>query len=115
MAKDVIKSGGEWIPSKALEDILYGHESVQEVAVVAIKSAKWSERPLAVIVLKPEYKGKVREEDLKNYLMKYVDMGKIPKWWIPDKFVFVNELPKTSVGKVDKKVLREQFKDVTLP
>jgi fatty-acyl-CoA synthase len=113
--KDVVKSGGEWIPTVFLEDLLMRHEAVKEAAVIAAKSEKWSERPLGIVVLKSEYEGRVSEEDLKNHLMKYVSEGKIPKWWIPDKFIFVKEMPLTSVGKIDKKVLRDKYKDVTLP
>jgi fatty-acyl-CoA synthase len=114
-AKDVIKSGGEWIPSKQLEDLIASHEAVYEVAVIAAKSNKWSERPVALIIPKPTYKDKINEDDIRKFLMKYVELGKIPKWWIPDKFIFVNEFPRTSVGKVDKKVLRDQLKDLVLP
>jgi fatty-acyl-CoA synthase len=114
-AKDVIKSGGEWIPSKQVEDLIASHEAVLETAVIAVRSEKWGERPLALVIPKPDYKDKISEQELRSHLMKYVDMGKIPKWWIPDKFVFVNEFPRTSVGKVDKKVLRDQYKDLVLP
>lgn len=113
--KDVVKSGGEWIPTVMLEDLLMRHEAVAEAAVIGVRSEKWSERPLGLVVLKREYEGKVSEDDLKRHLMKFVEEGKIPKWWIPDKFVFVKELPLTSVGKVDKKVLRDMYKDIVLP
>jgi len=113
--KDVVKSGGEWIPTVFLEDLLMRHQAVKEVAVIAGKSEKWSERPLGIVVLKSEYEGKVSEEDLKNHLAKFVEEGKIPKWWIPDKFIFIKEMPLTSVGKIDKKVLREKYKDIILP
>lgn len=114
-AKDVVKSGGEWIPTVMLEDLLVRHPAVKEAAVIAVRSEKWSERPLAVVVLKPEYEGKVSEEDLRAHMMGYVAQGKIAKFWVPDKFVFAKQLPLTSVGKTDKKVLREQFKGLTLP
>ncbi|MHA1709305.1 MAG: AMP-binding enzyme [Candidatus Baldrarchaeia archaeon] len=70
---------------------------------------------MAVVVPKPEYKGKIIEDELRNHLMKFVEQEVIPKWWIPDKFEFVDSIPKTSVGKKDKKVLREKYKDVVLP
>lgn len=114
-AKDVVKSGGEWIPSKALEEIIYAHNAVLDVAVIAAKSNKWGERPIAIIKLKPEYKGKISEEEFRKYLNEFVEKGKIAKWWIPDKFIFIDEMPLTSVGKIDKKVLRDQFKDLILP
>lgn len=115
-AKDVIKSGGEWISSLRLEDAISKHPAVAEVAVIAVKSRKWSERPMAVVVLKDEYKGKVTEEDLREFLVKeFVEKGRMPKWWVPDKFVFIDALPRTSVGKINKRALRDRFRDVELP
>ena len=113
--KFMIKSGGEWIPPLALESILSMHEAVSEVAVIPVPSSRWGERPIALVVLKPEYKGKVSEEDLRKHMEKAVDEGKIVKWWIPDKFVFVDSLPKTSVGKIDYLKLIEQYKTMQLP
>ncbi|ADN49662.1 long-chain fatty acid--CoA ligase [Vulcanisaeta distributa] len=107
-AKDVIKSGGEWISSTRLEDLISTHPAVYEVAVIGVPHPKWGERPVAIVVPKPGQK--VTEEEIRNYLMGLVNEGKMPKWWIPDKVVIVeSELPKTSTGKVDKKVLRERF------
>ncbi len=106
--KDVIKSGGEWISSLTLENLLSLHPKVKEVAVIGIPDEKWGERPLAVIVPMPGEKP--TEEELRQHLMKFVEEGKITKWAVPDRFVFVEEIPKTSVGKIDKKVLREKFK-----
>lgn len=106
--KDVIKSGGEWISSLTLENLLSLHPKVKEVAVIGVPDEKWGERPLAVIVPMPGEKP--TEEELRQHLMKFVEEGKITKWAIPDRFVFVEEIPKTSVGKIDKKVLREKFK-----
>ena len=107
-SKDVIKSGGEWISSTRLEDLISTHPAVYEVAVIGIPHPKWGERPVAVVVPKPGKR--VTEDDIKNYLMSLVNEGKMPKWWIPDKVVIVeSELPKTSTGKVDKKVLKERF------
>ncbi len=107
--KDVIKTGGEWVSSLELENIISQHEATSEVAVVGIPDEKWGERPIAHIVLKPEYKGKVTEEDYRNFMMKFVEKGVIEKWAIPDRFVFVDEIPKTSVGKIDKKAIRAQY------
>jgi fatty-acyl-CoA synthase len=110
--KDAIKSGGEWIPSSRLEGFISRHPSVAEVAVVAMPHEKWVERPVALIVPRPEYRGKVSEEEIKNFLLKeFVEKGLMPKWWIPDKIVFVDELPKTSTGKINKRVIREKLKE----
>jgi acyl-CoA synthetase (AMP-forming)/AMP-acid ligase II len=103
-SKDVIKSGGEWISSVELEQALIDHEAVLEAAVIARPDDKWSERPLACVVM---CEGKqVSVEDLRGYLE-----GKVAKWWIPETFAFIDEVPKTSVGKFDKKVLRQRLKD----
>ena len=111
--KDAIKSGGEWIPSSRLEGFISTHPAIASVAVVGVHHPKWVERPVAIIVPKPEYKGKVNEEDIVNYLNEtYVEKGLMPKWWIPDKVIFVDEMPRTSTGKVDKKVLRSQYTNI---
>ncbi|MGP3668124.1 MAG: long-chain fatty acid--CoA ligase [Candidatus Bathyarchaeota archaeon] len=107
-AKDVVKSGGEWISSLTLEDVILTHPAVSEVAVVGVEHERWGERPIALIVLKPEYKDKVSEDDFKEHLKKFPE--KIPRWWMPDRFIFVESIPKTSVGKIDKKVLRQKYK-----
>ncbi len=107
--KDVIKSGGEWIVSQELENLLSLHEGVLEAAVIGIPDEKWGERPLAVVVPREEYKGKLTEEMLRAHLNRYVEEGLITSWAVPEKYVFVDELPKTSVGKIDKKVLRSRF------
>ncbi len=115
-AKFVIKSGGEWIPPLKLEDILSTHPAVSEVAVIGVPSARWGERPIALIVLKPGYKDKVSEEDFRKFLEGAVEDGRIVKWWIPDKFIFVESLPKTSVGKTDYlKLIEEYSKKMQLP
>ena len=101
-AKDLVKSGGEWISSVALENALMGHSAVSEAAVIAIPDAKWQERPLAVVVLKPE--ASATEEELREFLAPH-----FAKWWLPDRFEFVDEIPKTAVGKFRKTALREQF------
>ncbi|HEY0754077.1 MAG TPA: long-chain fatty acid--CoA ligase [Ktedonobacteraceae bacterium] len=102
--KDLVKSGGEWISSVELEGLLMGHPRVLEACVVGVPHPKWSERPLACVVLKPEYAGKVSKEEILDYLRPLV-----AKWWLPDDVVFISAVPKTSVGKFDKKVLRKQF------
>lgn len=102
--KDVIKSGGEWISSVALESALMGHPAVLEAAVFAIPSAKWFERPMAVAVLKPG--AETTAEELRASLAAH-----FPKFWLPDVIEFVKEIPKTSVGKFKKSTLRELYKD----
>ena len=101
-SKDVIKSGGEWISSVEVENALMAHPAVAEAAVIAIPDEKWSERPLAVVVLKEGQTA--TDEELREHLA-----PKFAKWWLPDRFEFVEEIPKTSVGKFKKTALREQF------
>ncbi len=100
--KDVVKSGGEFIPTLILEDVISEYEKVGEVAVVAMPSEKWGERPVAFVVKK----GEVNQEDIITHLQKYVGNHRIEKWWIPDKVIFIDSIPKTSTGKADKKELR---------
>jgi fatty-acyl-CoA synthase len=100
-AKDVIKSGGEWISSVELENTIIAHPEVAEAAVVGIPDEKWDERPLACIVRKGG--STITPEDLRAYLE-----DKVAKWWLPECWAFIEEIPKTSVGKFDKKVLRAQ-------
>jgi fatty-acyl-CoA synthase len=107
--KDMVKSGGEWISSVDLENAIMGHPEVAEAAVVAIAHPKWTERPLACVVVKPG-SGAVNRESLRAYLK-----GKVADWWLPDDVAVVEVIPKTSVGKFDKKVLRDRFKDYTWP
>ncbi|MGA7874132.1 MAG: fatty acid--CoA ligase [Desulfoferrobacter sp.] len=107
--KDVIKTGGEWISSLELEDILTQHEGVSEAAVIAIPDEKWGERPLALVTLKDEYKDKVSGDDIKSFFMGHVEKGAISKWGVPDQTIFVDSLAKTSVGKLNKRAMREQF------
>jgi len=109
-AKDIIKSGGEWIVSLKLEDLICRHPGVRDCAVIGIPDEKWGERPMAVVVPKPEYLGKLTEDEIKNHLASFVPK-EIPRWWIPDRIVFVQELPLTSVGKKDKKALRARYKE----
>ncbi|TKJ27583.1 MAG: AMP-dependent synthetase [Promethearchaeota archaeon Loki_b31] len=104
--KDVIKSGGEWISSIDMENTLMTHKGVLEAAVVGLPHPKWEERPLALVVLREDFKS-ITEEELRQYLTK-----NFAKWQIPNKIIFVDSIPRTSVGKLDKKVIRIQFKDV---
>jgi len=107
-SKDVIKSGGEWISSIDLENLAVGHPKVAEAAVIGIRHPKWDERPLLVVVMKTgESMGK---DEILGYMQ-----GKIAKWWMPDDVVFVDEIPHTATGKIQKTTLRERFKDYRLP
>jgi fatty-acyl-CoA synthase len=108
--KDLIKSGGEWISSVDLETTIMGHPKVLEAAVIAVPHDKWVERPLACVVPKPEFKGQLTRQEILDYLI-----PRVAKWWLPDDVVFIEAVPKTSVGKFDKKVLRERFKTWTPP
>jgi acyl-CoA synthetase (AMP-forming)/AMP-acid ligase II len=100
--KDVIKSGGEWISSVELENALMAHPAVAEAAVIAIPDEKWTERPLAAVVLKEGQSATA--DELRDFLA-----PSFAKWWLPDRFEFVAEIPKTAVGKFRKTALREQF------
>jgi fatty-acyl-CoA synthase len=100
--KDVIKSGGEWISSVALENALMGHPAVSEAAVIAVPDERWGERPLAVVVLREGQSAGA--DELREFLA-----PQFAKWWLPDTFEFVAEIPKTGVGKFRKTALREQF------
>jgi fatty-acyl-CoA synthase len=106
--KDVIKSGGEWISSVDLENELMGHPKVAEAAVIGVPHPKWAERPLACVVVKPG------EELTKDEVLTFLE-DKVAKWWLPDDVVFVEEIPKTSVGKFSKKDLRDKFQGYELP
>jgi fatty-acyl-CoA synthase len=101
-SKDVIKSGGEWISSVELENELMAHPDVIEAAVIAKPDEKWAERPLCCVVLREG--SDASAEDLLEHLQ-----GRVAKWWLPDEFAFISEVPKTSVGKFDKKVLRSRL------
>jgi fatty-acyl-CoA synthase len=99
--KDVIKSGGEWISSVELENAIMAHPKILEAAVIGLAHPKWDERPVAYAVARPEFKGNVTQEEIIDFLR-----DKVAKWWLPDEVRFIDEVPKTSVGKFDKKVLR---------
>ena len=101
--KDVIKSGGEWISSVDLEDVLLKHDSVAEVAVIAVDDARWQERPLAIVRSKEGCDGETLPDQLRSFLV-----GKVAKFWVPEYWAIVEDIPKTSVGKMDKKLLREE-------
>jgi fatty-acyl-CoA synthase len=107
-SKDVIKSGGEWISSIDLENLAVGHPKVAEAAVIGVHHPKWDERPLLVVVLKEG------ESATKDEILAFLK-GKIASWWIPDDVVFVAAIPHTATGKVQKTVLRDQFKNHVLP
>jgi fatty-acyl-CoA synthase len=106
--KDVIKSGGEWISSVDLENEIMAHPAVAEAAVIGVDHPKWGERPLACVVVKPGES--VTREDVLAFLT-----DRVAKWWLPDDVVFIDEVPKTSVGKFSKKDLRARFADYALP
>ncbi|WP_434456459.1 fatty acid--CoA ligase [Stutzerimonas urumqiensis] len=105
--KDVIKTGGEWLSSLALEDLISRHAAVREVAVVGVPDERWGERPFALIV--PRDGQQLDAQALQRHLEPYVADGSINKWAIPSQIATVTEIPKTSVGKLDKKVIRQQI------
>lgn len=105
--KDLIKSGGEWISSVDMENALISHPAVLEAAVVGTPHPKWEERPLALVVLRDEFKTKVKKEEIREYLA-----GRFAKWQLPDEILFVDAIRRTSVGKIDKKVIRAEYKDI---
>jgi fatty-acyl-CoA synthase len=106
--KDVVKSGGEWISSVELENEIMAHPKVAEAAVIGVSHPKWQERPLACVVVAPG------EQVSKEEIVEFLD-GRVARWWLPDDVVFIDEVPKTSVGKFSKKDLRDRFKDYELP
>jgi fatty-acyl-CoA synthase len=107
-SKDVIKSGGEWISSVALETLLIAHPDVVDAAVIAVPDERWQERPLASVVLKPD--SSVSPEELRDFVA-----GQVARFWVPERWAVVDEIPKTSVGKYDKKVLRARYAEGKLP
>jgi fatty-acyl-CoA synthase len=107
-SKDVIKSGGEWISSIELENIAVGHPAVMEAAVIGVQHPKWDERPLLIVVRKPE-------AQLTREAMLAFFEGRIARWWVPDDVIFVDELPHTATGKLSKRTLRERFSDYHFP
>jgi fatty-acyl-CoA synthase len=106
--KDVVKSGGEWISSVDLENEIMSHPKVAEAAVIGVAHTKWSERPLACVVAREG------ETLTRDDVLDFLD-GRVAKWWLPDDVVFIDEVPKTSVGKFSKKTLRDRFEGYKLP
>ena len=104
--KDLIKSGGEWISSVNMENEIMRHSGVLEATVISVPHPKWEERPMAFVVLREAFEGNVTKDDIIDHLSKVFS-----KWQLPDRIEFVNEIPKTSVGKFNKKILREKYKD----
>src|SRR5450830_860141 len=107
--KDVIKTGGEWVSSLEIEEIIARHPAVAETAVIGVKDAKWGERPVALVVLKAEHINKVDADDIRKLVLAAADDGVISKYGVPDRIEFVKELARTSVGKLNKRVMREQY------
>ena len=107
--KDVIKTGGEWVSSLALEDLLSRHPAVAEAAVIGIPDAKWGERPMALVVLKAGHAGQADGAEIQRHMKRYADAGTIPKYAVTERIVFVETIPKTSVGKLNKRLLRETY------
>jgi fatty-acyl-CoA synthase len=105
--KDMIRSGCEWISSLQLEDLILRHPGVAEAAVIGVPDPKWGERPLALVVAKPGQE--VSEVQIRGQLHEFAAKGVIPRYVVPERIVLVEALPKTSVGKLDKKVLRERY------
>lgn len=108
--KDLVKSGGEWISSVDLENAIMGHPKVMEAAVIAVNHPKWQERPLALVAPLPQFRESLGREELLSFLS-----DKVARWWLPDDIVFIDAVPKTSVGKFNKRALREKFRDYVLP
>ncbi|MFO0576858.1 MAG: long-chain fatty acid--CoA ligase [Polyangia bacterium] len=108
--KDLVKSGGEWISSVDLENVIMAHPKVLEAAVIALPHPKWQERPLAAVVPRPEHRGSLSKKDILDFLK-----DRVARWWLPDDVVFIDAVPKTSVGKFNKRALRQQFEDYKLP
>jgi fatty-acyl-CoA synthase len=106
-AKDVIKSGGEWISSVELENLLVAHPDVVEAAVIGIPDEKWSERPLACVVLRED--ASIQPSEMAAVLAEFLS-GKVARWQLPENWALLSEVPKTTVGKYDKKVLRARFR-----
>jgi fatty-acyl-CoA synthase len=109
--KDVIKTGGEWVSSLQIEDLITQCPGVEEAAVIGVKDDRWGERPLALVVKEPTGSAGVTDVVVKNHLKVFADKGVISKFGIPEKILFIASLPKTSVGKINKKELRERYGD----
>ena len=107
--KDIIKSGGEWVSSLQLEDIISQHEAVSEVAVIGVRDERWGERPLPIIVPKPAFVGRVGQDQIRAFVQGFADKGAISKYAVPERVLFVDALEKTSVGKLNKKAMRQKY------
>ena len=107
--KDVIKSGGEWISSIDLENTCMAHPSVSEACAIGVKHTRWTERPILVIVPQPKCKRKLNEKAILDFLA-----SKLPEWWLPNKIIFTDTIPRTGPGKFDKKLLRDKYSDILL-
>lgn len=108
--KDVIKTGGEWVSSLELEELIGRHPAVKEVGVIGVPHNRWGERPLALVVLQPEFENKVSAEDIHSFVLAFAEQGLISKYAVPERVMFVEQLPKTSVGKLNKLALRTQYR-----
>src|SRR5260370_26977721 len=106
--KDVIKSGGEWIRSVELEGAIMAHPKVLEAAVVGLSHSRWQERPVAYVVAKPEHRDDLTAEEIRSFLA-----DRVARWWLPDEIRFIDEIPKTSTLKFDKKALRATAEPIT--
>ena len=107
--KDVIKTGGEWISSLALEDIISELAGVAETAAIGISDEKWGERPLVLVVLEPDHEAAIDEDTVRQHVQTHADRGKVSRWAVPERVVIVESIDKTSVGKIDKKRLRARY------
>jgi fatty-acyl-CoA synthase len=101
-SKDIIKSGGEWISSVALETLLAGHPQLQDVAVIGVPDQRWDERPCVIAVLRQD--ADVDASELRSWLA-----DRVQRWWLPERWAFASVIPRTSVGKTDKKLLRQMY------
>jgi fatty-acyl-CoA synthase len=111
--KDVIKTGGEWVSSLDLENAISLHGAVQEAAAIGIPDPKWGERPMMLVVLTPPFRGDgITPEVLKKHMKECADQGKIPRYAIPDQYIITDNIPKTSVGKTDKKIIRTLYASI---
>jgi fatty-acyl-CoA synthase len=107
--KDVIKTGGEWVSSLDLENLISQHPAVSEAAAIGVPDGKWGERPLLVVVLRPDFREKVAPEDIRVFMATCAEEGKLPRYAVPDRVLLAEGIPKTSVGKIDKVALRKQY------
>jgi len=108
--KDVIKTGGEWVSSLDLENAVSMHNAIQEAAAIGVPDSKWGERPMLLVVLKPEFRNDgITSEALKSHMKSCAEQGAIPRYAIPDQYIIADDIPKTSVGKVDKRRLRALY------